>query len=173
MVVTSRQNCIQQPTLDWIDTYFPGVFQAVHFGNHWSLEGRSRPKSEICREIGAAVGPRPPPPPAAGGPLDEPGCLYFFRWQRQTCPPPASAALQVLIDDNPLYARECAAAGLQVLMFDWQLKYPWSKTADGPTHPNISRVQDWEEVEAALLSLAASQGYHAPSGVASGAGFLP
>ena len=37
----------------------------------------------------------------------------------------------VLIDDNPRYAVECAEAGIDVLLYDWQLNYPWSKTADG------------------------------------------
>jgi hypothetical protein len=37
----------------------------------------------------------------------------------------------VLIDDNPRYATECAAAGIDVLLYDWNLGYPWSKTPDG------------------------------------------
>ena len=37
----------------------------------------------------------------------------------------------MLIDDNPVYASECAEAGMHVLLYDWQLAYPWSKTADG------------------------------------------
>ena len=37
----------------------------------------------------------------------------------------------VLIDDNPIYARDCAQAGMQVLLYDWDLSYPWAKTADG------------------------------------------
>ena len=49
VVVTSRQHCIQQPTLDWVDKHFPGIFSEVHFGNHWALEGKSKAKSEICR----------------------------------------------------------------------------------------------------------------------------
>ena len=38
---------------------------------------------------------------------------------------------KVLIDDNPIYAVECANAGIHVLLYDWHLTYPWSKTADG------------------------------------------
>jgi len=49
VVVTSRQHCIQQPTLDWVAQHFPNVFEEVHFGNHWALEGVSKAKSEICR----------------------------------------------------------------------------------------------------------------------------
>ncbi len=29
--------------------------QDVYFGNHWSLEGVSRKKSDICKSIGAGV----------------------------------------------------------------------------------------------------------------------
>jgi hypothetical protein len=34
---------------------------------------------------------------------------------------------RVLIDDNPSYALECAAAGIHVLLYDWGGAYPWSK----------------------------------------------
>ncbi|KAL3162241.1 hypothetical protein ABBQ32_009940 [Trebouxia sp. C0010 RCD-2024] len=91
VVVTSRQYVIQQPTLQWLELHYPGIFQEVHFGNHWALEGKSKPKSEICRELGA----------------------------------------KVLIDDNPVYAMECANSGISVLLYDWHLTYPWSKTVDG------------------------------------------
>ena len=37
----------------------------------------------------------------------------------------------MLIDDNPRYAVECAAAGIDVLLYDWNLGYPWSKTPEG------------------------------------------
>jgi len=114
MVVTSRQHVIEQPTIEWLDRHFPDIFDAVHFGNHFALEGSSRKKSEICKEIGA----------------------------------------HVLIDDNPWYALECAAAGIHVLLYDWKNGYPWSKTEDGPQHANITRVRDWEEVENALQNLA-------------------
>jgi len=60
----------------------------------------------------------------------------------------------VLIDDNPRYAEDCAKAGMQVLLYDWMLSYPWAKTAEGPQHPSICRVKDWDEVEAALELLA-------------------
>lgn len=115
MVVTSRQHIIQEPTLEWLETHFPDVFQAVHFGNHFALEGTSRKKSEICHAIGA----------------------------------------HVLIDDNPSYAMECAAAGINVLLYDWDYEYPWSKTDDGPRHDLVTRVRDWTEVEQVLGVLAA------------------
>lgn len=55
VVVTSRQHCIQAPTLAWVEQHFPGVFSEVHFGNHWALEGQSKAKSEICRSAGLLI----------------------------------------------------------------------------------------------------------------------
>ncbi|WPT17940.1 hypothetical protein PSENEW3_00005942 [Picochlorum sp. SENEW3] len=54
-VVTSRQHVIQEQTLEWLDRHFPGIFDQVFFGNHFALEGTSKKKSEICKEIGASV----------------------------------------------------------------------------------------------------------------------
>ena len=65
---------------------------------------------------------------------------------------------EVLIDDNPGYAKECAVAGIHVLLFDWDLGYPWSKTEDGPAHRNIKRVGQWEEVEESLAALSSYLG---------------
>jgi hypothetical protein len=55
VVVTSRQHVIQDATLAWLDSHYPGLFRDVYFGNHWAMSGRSRPKSEICRAAGAHV----------------------------------------------------------------------------------------------------------------------
>eukprot|EP00245_Coleochaete_scutata_P010577 TRINITY_DN3742_c0_g1_i1.p1 TRINITY_DN3742_c0_g1~~TRINITY_DN3742_c0_g1_i1.p1 ORF type:complete len:410 (+),score=60.99 TRINITY_DN3742_c0_g1_i1:138-1367(+) len=63
-----------------------------------------------------------------------------------------SLGVEILIDDNPKYALECAEHGIEVLLFDWKDSYPWSKTDDGPVHPLITRVQDWVEVEEVLLA---------------------
>lgn len=38
-----------------------------------------------------------------------------------------SIGASVLIDDNPGYAVECAEAGINVLLYDWNHGYPWSK----------------------------------------------
>lgn len=54
-VVTSRQNAIKDHTIEWIEKHYPGLFDEIHFGNHFALNGESRPKSEICRSLGAKV----------------------------------------------------------------------------------------------------------------------
>ncbi|GFR45912.1 hypothetical protein Agub_g7369 [Astrephomene gubernaculifera] len=63
---------------------------------------------------------------------------------------------KVLIDDNPSYAQECAAAGINVLLYDWDGAYPWSKLpASGVVNKELIRVvRDWGEVEQELALLA-------------------
>jgi hypothetical protein len=36
----------------------------------------------------------------------------------------------VLIDDNPKYAYDCAMHGCQVLLYNWRMEYPWSNLLD-------------------------------------------
>ncbi|CAD5165214.1 unnamed protein product [Musa acuminata subsp. malaccensis] len=111
-VVTSRQNVIKDHTLEWIEKHYPGLFQEIHFGNHFALDGVSRPKSEICRSLGA----------------------------------------HVLIDDNPKYALECAEVGIRVLLFDYHNSYPWCKAGSATSHPMVTKVHNWQEVEQQLFS---------------------
>eukprot|EP00877_Chromochloris_zofingiensis_P012253 jgi/Chrzof1/7281/Cz02g17200.t1 len=59
----------------------------------------------------------------------------------------------VLIDDNPTYAYDCAQHGINVLLYDWEGAYPWSKLPDGMDHPNIQVVRNWTEAEAALKAM--------------------
>lgn len=61
----------------------------------------------------------------------------------------------VLIDDNVGYAMDCADAGINVLLYDWEDSYPWSKLPEGFSHPRIQVVRNWQEVEAAVLAMAA------------------
>lgn len=56
VVVTSRQSVLQEVTKQWIEAHFPGVFEGVHFGNHYSADGSpSRSKAEICKDLGAVA----------------------------------------------------------------------------------------------------------------------
>lgn len=42
-----------------------------------------------------------------------------------------SIGADVLIDDNVGYALDCANTGIQVLLYDWEDSYPWSKLPEG------------------------------------------
>ena len=117
VVVTSRQHCIEEQTRQWLEAHFPGIFSEVHFGNHFALEGASRRKSEICRDVGA----------------------------------------HVLVDDNPQYALDCAEAGVEVMLFDWERRYPWSKALGAGEHERVRPVPTWRDAEAAILELAAAR----------------
>lgn len=72
---------------------------------------------------------------------------------------------QVLVDDNPVYAMDCAANGIEVLLFDYNRSYPWTKTPEGPIHPSITRVHNWEEVERALQARSKIMHRQSTSGV--------
>ncbi|MCE0481837.1 hypothetical protein HAX54_039926 [Datura stramonium] len=111
-IVTSRQNAIKDHTIEWIERHYPGLFQDIHFGNHFALNGQSIAKSDICRSLGA----------------------------------------NVLIDDNPRYAIECAEVGIKVLLFDYENSYPWSKSESLNGHPMVKKVHNWGEVEHQLAS---------------------
>lgn len=63
-----------------------------------------------------------------------------------------SFGAEILIDDNPRYAEECANIGMKVLLFDYENSYPWSKTESVDRHPLVTRVRNWEEVEQQILS---------------------
>ncbi|KAJ4913781.1 Haloacid dehalogenase-like hydrolase (HAD) superfamily protein [Raphanus sativus] len=63
-----------------------------------------------------------------------------------------SFGAEILIDDNPRYAEECANIGMKVLLFDYENSYPWSKTESVDRHPLVTRVHNWEEVEQQILS---------------------
>jgi uncharacterized HAD superfamily protein len=54
-VVTARQFHAEQLTRCWIERNYPGIFDEVHFGNHYCKEGKSRTKAEICRSINAVM----------------------------------------------------------------------------------------------------------------------
>jgi hypothetical protein len=39
----SQQDAIKNHTLEWFGKYYPGLFDQIHFGNHFALEGQSSP----------------------------------------------------------------------------------------------------------------------------------
>ncbi|KAG4934511.1 hypothetical protein JHK87_048513 [Glycine soja] len=54
-IIRSRQNAIKDHIIEWLEKNYPGLFHDIHFGNHFALDGVSRPKSEICRSLNAKV----------------------------------------------------------------------------------------------------------------------
>ncbi|RAL43779.1 hypothetical protein DM860_014280 [Cuscuta australis] len=170
-IVTSRQYAIQDHTIEWINKHYPDLFQEIYFGNHFALNGKSIPKSEICRGKRKSVYSKllvkgrsihnvksskiSQKAMCVGRPYPYLevqrlflGNLFGSNTEAHT----KSLGAKVLIDDNPGYAIECAEAGIKVLLFDYENSYPWSKTEFVNGHPLITRVHNWEEVELHLAS---------------------
>lgn len=61
----------------------------------------------------------------------------------------------VLIDDNPVYALDCATSGIHVILFNREKAYPWSKLAE--THERIYEVESWYDVPFALKAIEEKQ----------------
>ena len=58
VVVTSRQHYLKTQTIEWINRHFPGIFDEILLGNHWTRsDDRSAKitKQEMCAEAGACV----------------------------------------------------------------------------------------------------------------------
>jgi len=54
-VVTSRQASIEDATRAHAALLFPGVFTAIHIGNHYGKSGAKRSKPQMCADIGAVA----------------------------------------------------------------------------------------------------------------------
>lgn len=65
-----------------------------------------------------------------------------FREKSEIC---KDNGIKLMIDDNPRVAKECAEAGISVLLFD----QPWNK-GDFPS--NVERVYSWKEIVEKLNS---------------------
>jgi len=118
-VVTSRQHVIQDITIEWLSTHYPGIFRSIKFGNHYAREGPTRKKSDLCKEIDA----------------------------------------DVLIDDNPDYAMDCAASGINVILYNWQNGYPWSRLSE--KDDRIREVTCWSDVPQTLRTMFLEQDHEA------------
>ena len=53
VVVTSRDNMLEEMTHDWLNQHFNKIFSGVHFTARYSVEGKARSKADVCTEIGA------------------------------------------------------------------------------------------------------------------------
>ncbi len=49
IVVTARDEIIEQVTREWLDAHFSEIFRAAHFTAHYNLEGKSRSKIEVLQ----------------------------------------------------------------------------------------------------------------------------
>ncbi len=47
-IITSRQNDVIEETKEWIKKNFPNIFSDIYFTNHFSQNGTSKTKKEIC-----------------------------------------------------------------------------------------------------------------------------
>eukprot|EP00210_Caulerpa_lentillifera_P007098 g6791.t1 len=56
----------------------------------------------------------------------------------------------VLIDDNPEYALDCALSGMHVILYNWGKSYPWSTLGERTQHARIREVQCWSVVPSTL-----------------------
>eukprot|EP01035_Chromulina_nebulosa_P018322 gene18322-24011_t len=54
-IVTSRQHIVEDLTRQWIQKNYPDIFDEIHFGNHYTKNGISRSKSDICKDINALL----------------------------------------------------------------------------------------------------------------------
>ena len=55
VLVTARPDYMLEETQDLLDTYFPNSFSEIHFTNEWAGNGKTRKKSQICKEIKAEL----------------------------------------------------------------------------------------------------------------------
>jgi 5'(3')-deoxyribonucleotidase len=74
------------------------------------------------------------------------------------------ADADVLVDDSPEYAVECANEGLEAVLFDWQWAYPWSKRSGGLPHPRVHRAPTWDAVEQQVKEISFRKAGIQPSG---------
>ena len=55
VVVTSRQDDVAKVTREWITQHFPNVFSEIYFTNHYSQNGSSTTKKQICNSVGVDI----------------------------------------------------------------------------------------------------------------------
>jgi uncharacterized HAD superfamily protein len=50
-VITSRPDYLLQPTIDWVERYFPKAFTSLTLCNHYSMTGTPKKKLEVCDDL--------------------------------------------------------------------------------------------------------------------------
>ncbi|MDP4000458.1 MAG: hypothetical protein Q8Q11_03490 [bacterium] len=100
VVVTSRPEATKQETQVWVREHFGESFASIHLTNHFSKDGQTLTKSQVCRDLG----------------------------------------VDLMIEDNPEYAADCASHGIPVLL----LEAPWNRSAEIPE--GVIPVGSWPEI---------------------------
>ena len=54
-IVTSRQNKIIPETKEWVEKYFPNIFSEMYFTNHFTQNGDTKTKKEVCDSLNVDV----------------------------------------------------------------------------------------------------------------------
>ncbi len=50
-IITAKPDALEEVTKKWLEKYFTGLFENVHFANHFLSVDKRRKKSEICLEL--------------------------------------------------------------------------------------------------------------------------
>ena len=138
---------MQDQTRHWLDAHFPHLFREVGPAGGWH-EGPScnHGVTDMCCGAGVlwqSLGPgwrvttkvrHLPVSSNNSESLLHCGSLVLKAWRCR------EVGASVLIDDNPVYACDCAEAGMEVVLFDWHLDYAWSKLPDGGCAVHQSRA---------------------------------
>jgi hypothetical protein len=147
VVVTSRQHCIAEATIQWLERHFPKKFEKVYFGNHWArdcpnpekMNSSKRTKLQMCQEAGAIA-------------LIDDSASYA-----KECGPslqkvnPHRALLKYQLVSHSL----CVPITLllQVVLFG---AYGWnalSAADEAALAPSVQRVAGWEAATDALMRM--------------------
>lgn len=54
-IITAKPDILRSVTQQWLDKYFPGIFESVHFTNSIGFPGIGRTKAEVCNELGVEI----------------------------------------------------------------------------------------------------------------------
>lgn len=54
-IITAKPSSLEKHTAEWLEEYFPAMFEKVHFANFFDTKEKRRKKSEICIELGIEI----------------------------------------------------------------------------------------------------------------------
>ncbi|KAJ3308019.1 hypothetical protein HDU76_004182 [Blyttiomyces sp. JEL0837] len=185
VVVTSRPSCVADMTHRFVESHFPNLFSGVVFAGGLAHQFPSKPKAEHVQKIhpsfqiiqqsfNSSVTLTTQDSDTS---ILSPLAATSFTPSHQSNQPTASIQLPkrksdlcralgatILIDDSLDHARDCIVAGIDVLLFDYEGQYPWSKGSITSTNEskvetqqepgNLTRVNNWEQISEHLVGRA-------------------